>query len=64
MLFKNKNVPIFLDDAFVQYDDKRREKAIKLLIEENFEQVIFFTCQKIEKLIVDRNRDNYNLIFL
>lgn len=64
MLFKNRNVPIFLDDAFVQYDDKRREKAIKLLIEENFEQVIFFTCQKIEKLIIDKNRNNYNLICL
>ena len=49
MLFKNKEVPIFLDDAFVQYDDERRKKALELLIKEDFAQIIFFTCQEIEQ---------------
>jgi len=64
MLFKNKRIPIFLDDALVQYDDERREKALSLLMNEDFEQVIFFTCQEIEKFILDRNKYNYNLINL
>ena len=64
MLFKNKEVPIFLDDAFVQYDDERRKKALKLLIKEDFAQIIFFTCQEIEKSILDNNSYEYNLITL
>ena len=64
MLFKNKEVPIFLDDAFVQYDDERRKKALELLIKEDFAQIIFFTCQEIEKLILDNNYYEYNLINL
>jgi len=64
MLFKNKEVPLFLDDAFVQYDDERKEKALKLLIKEDFNQIIFFTCQEIEKSILDNNSYEYNLINL
>lgn len=64
MLFKNKEIPIFLDDAFVQYDDERRENALKLLIKENFKQIIFFTCQEIEKSILNRHEYKYNLINL
>lgn len=64
MLFKNKEVPIFLDDAFVQYDDDRRETALRLLIDEKFEQIIFFTCQTIEKTILDKNNYKYELINL
>lgn len=64
MLFKNKEVPIFLDDAFVQYDDERRETALKLLINENFNQIIFFTCQEIEKNILNKNQYEYKLINL
>ena len=64
MLFKNKEVPIFLDDAFVQYDDERRKKAVKLLIKEDFAQIIFFTCQEIEKSILYNDCYEYNLIIL
>ncbi|BCZ44667.1 hypothetical protein psyc5s11_07340 [Clostridium gelidum] len=64
MLFKNKEVPLFLDDAFVQYDDERRKKALELLIKEDFSQIIFFTCQEIEKVILDNASYEYNLITL
>lgn len=64
MLFKEKEIPIFLDDAFVQYDDERRENALKLLTKEDFEQIIFFTCQEIERFILDKNQYKYNLITL
>jgi uncharacterized protein YhaN len=64
MIFKNKEVPIFLDDAFVQYDDERRKKALKLLIKEDFAQIILFTCQEIEQLILDEDNYKYNLIIL
>lgn len=64
MLFKNKKVPIFLDDAFVQYDDERRRKALEVLNTSKFEQIIFFTCQKIEKQIMDNVSCDYNLINL
>ena len=64
MIFKNKEVPIFLDDAFVQYDDERRKKALELLIKEDFAQIIFFTCQEIERGILDKYDYNYNLVNL
>lgn len=64
MLFKNKEVPIFLDDAFVQYDDDRRKKALELLFNEEFAQVLLFTCQKIEQKILDDNMYEYNYIML
>ncbi|MBN1076527.1 AAA family ATPase [Clostridium botulinum] len=64
MLFENEKVPLFLDDAFIQYDDKRRERALKLLIKEGFGQIIFFTCQTIEKNILDNMNTDYNLIQL
>lgn len=36
MIFKSKSISIYLDDAFVQYDDKRIEKTIKYLGNQNF----------------------------
>lgn len=53
MFFKNKRVPILFENAFIEYDDNRRKKALNLLINERFEQIIFFTSQSIEKNILD-----------
>lgn len=64
MLFKNKEIPIFLDDAFVQYDNERRKKALELLFNEKFAQVILFTCHEIEQKILEGNSYEYNLIAL
>lgn len=53
MLFKKKRVPIFFVNTFSEYDDIRRKKAINLLLSEGYEQIIFFTCQSMEKNILD-----------
>lgn len=64
MLYKNENVPIILDDAFIQYDDKRVEKVLEILNECNFYQIMIFTCQKREKEILERKSIVNNYICL
>ncbi|MBK1811385.1 AAA family ATPase [Clostridium sp. YIM B02505] len=62
MIFENKNVPIILDDAFVQYDDERLENILNYLYEiSDMRQIIIFTCQKRE-LNIACNRDGVNTI--
>ncbi len=51
------SIPLFLDDAFLQYDDERTKMAIKFL--ENYAekrniQIFLFTCHKPEKEIGER----------
>ncbi len=55
MIFKSKDVSIYLDDAFVQYDNKRLEKTIKYLVNQNFKQCIIFTCQDREESILAKD---------
>ena len=44
---KNNAFPIFLDDSFERYDDKRAKRAIEFLKEfSNKNQVLLFTCHK------------------
>lgn len=49
LIFQDTKVPIILDEAFVQYDDKRMQKALELLYSmKEKRQIIIFTCQKRE----------------
>ena len=64
MIFKSKDVSIYLDDAFVQYDNKRLEKTIKYLINQNFKQCIIFTCQDREESILSKNNIQHKYIKL
>ncbi len=49
LLLEDKNTPVFLDDVFIQYDEKREENAFKLLREiAKDKQVILFSCRKRE----------------
>lgn len=64
MIFNEKNVTLYLDDAFVQYDDKRVEKILLYLVRENFAQNLIFTCQKREANILDQNNIRYRNIKL
>ncbi|GFZ31194.1 AAA family ATPase [Clostridium zeae] len=64
MIFEDKNVPIILDDAFVQYDDERLENILNYLYEiSDVRQIILFTCQKRELDIAD-TKDGINIISL
>lgn len=63
-LFKDKEVPIIFDEVFLQYDDIRRERGIKLISEENLSQTIIFTCQRIEEDIIDKNNIKCKKIYI
>ncbi|WP_418222836.1 AAA family ATPase [Clostridium isatidis] len=64
MIYKNTEYPLILDDAFVQYDDMRLEKALKLLSEIDINQIIIFTCQKREIELLKNINDKVNYICL
>ncbi|MGL5414878.1 MAG: AAA family ATPase [Clostridium sp.] len=64
IIFKKEEIPIIFDEVFLQYDDNRREIAIKYLDIEVKNQKIIFTCQKIEEDIINRNKIKYNKIVI
>ena len=64
MLFSHEECPIILDDAFIQYDDTRRKRAIELIYNKIKGQGIIFTCQQKEKEILDEMCCKYSLINL
>lgn len=55
----DNSVPLILDDAFIQYDDKRLEKVINFFKEyansQNERQVILFTCHKNVSELAKKN---------
>lgn len=64
MIYKEIDFPVMLDDAFVQYDDNRTEKAIELLLNCKFKQLLIFTCQSREKDILEKKSIENNYILL
>jgi uncharacterized protein YhaN len=64
LLFKEIECPIILDDAFVQYDNKRREKALLLISKKLKGQGIIFTCQDIEEKLIKKNYIDAKIITL
>lgn len=64
MIFKSKDVSIYLDDAFVQYDNKRIENTIKYLVNYNFKQCIIFTCHNREESIISKHNIKHKYIKL
>jgi len=57
IVFSKKKIPVFLDDPFSFYDDKRLESTIEFLIElSKNRQIIFSTCRSSEySLITEHN---------
>jgi len=50
ILSGNQNIPLILDDSFIQYDSKRLRKSLEMLSRESERrQVILFTCQEREE---------------
>lgn len=64
MIYRGMEVPVILDDAFVQYDDIRTEKALELLIRTDFSQQLIFTCQLREENIFNNKNIDFNYINL
>ena len=64
MLYKEGEVPVILDDAFVQYDDRRISHILEILTRNSFGQLIIFTCQNREKEILDKKNIESNYILL
>ena len=64
LLFEHEECPIILDDSFVQYDDRRVEKALGLINHKLKGQGIIFTCQKREEQILENNNIISNKIYL
>lgn len=56
-------MPIFLDDAFVLYDDDRLRRTLQVLSEMRT-QILLFTCQKRETAILSDMGLQYHLINL
>lgn len=65
ILSGNQNIPIILDDSFVQYDSSRLRKSIEMLVRESERrQVILFTCQDREVEIAKAMEVKFNLVKL
>lgn len=58
---REEAMPIFLDDAFVLYDDERLAQILKVLADMN-KQVLLFTCQKREAELLSQMGLDYHMI--
>ncbi len=60
---KEGNLPLILDDCFIQYDNDRLKNILKFLHKASKEtQILLFTCQEREMKILDELNLKYNLI--
>lgn len=64
LIFKGKEVPIIFDDSFIQYDDIRREKGLKIIESRHFAQTIIFSCQSIEEELLKKNNIKASYIYI
>ncbi|NLX62952.1 MAG: AAA family ATPase [Tissierellia bacterium] len=60
---KEENLPLILDDCFLQYDSNRLKNILKYLHKvSKSTQILLFTCQEREMEILDGLNLKYNLI--
>ncbi len=64
LIFKGREVPIIFDDSFIQYDDTRRERGLKIIENRNFAQTIIFSCQSIEEELLRKNNIKSSYIYI
>jgi chromosome segregation ATPase len=65
ILSGKQNIPLILDDSFVQYDSKRLGKSLEMLSRESERrQVILFTCQEREAELSKQMNIPFNYIKL
>ncbi len=65
ILSGNQNIPLILDDSFIQYDSKRLGKSLEMLSRESERrQVILFTCQEREAELAKSMNIKFNYLKL
>ena len=64
MIFRDKEVTLYLDDAFIQYDDKGAKNILRYLSLEEFNQLLIFTCQSREQDYLKEKYIKHNYISL
>ena len=64
MIFNKSNIPIFLDDTFIQYDDNKLKNVLSFLLTEGYGQQLIFTCQHREKKALEDLAIDFNYLEL
>ncbi len=65
LIIKEKSIPVFLDDCFLQYDDARLENILKIIGEKAKQrQILLFTCRNAEKEALTKNNIPFHYIEL
>lgn len=60
---REETLPVFLDETFAMYDDKRLEQAL-LALEGRKEQIFIFTCQHREMELLEQLGISYHKVVL
>ncbi len=63
MFFPDETMPVFLDDAFVMYDNTRLARALRYLADSK-RQIILMTCHKREKQLLEQLQISFHEIRL
>ena len=63
MITKEEPLPVFLDETFSMFDDRRLEQALAALAQKK-EQIFIFTCQQREIEILEKLGITYHKIML
>lgn len=65
LIVNKDSFPFFLDDSFVQYDDKRLEGALKIVSElSKRHQILLFSCHGREQAVAEKLGIRCNLVDL
>ncbi len=63
LVLTEKNIPVFLDDCFTQYDENRLYNVLKFILKRSiYKQIIIFTCRSQEEEALSAMNANYNYI--
>lgn len=65
LIIQQKNIPVLLDDCFLQYDDIRLNNILSFIAEKSKErQILLFTCRLTEKELLKSAESSFRLIEL
>ena len=65
LIIQQKNIPVLLDDCFLQYDDIRLNNILSFITEKSKErQILLFTCRLTEKELLKNAESSFRLIEL